>query len=219
MRKILLTLFAMVVTASLQAITILWTLPDSNPQNSWVQTVMGTGKADTSSLGLYLVYAESTSPYGTAEEVWSATQDKSAKYVAGSTVGGAATINGVASNDVSFGFLEETASTSLVIEISSTMGFGAGNYYLVVFDPATSDSNAQYAVAQAKTFTGTNADNADNANGFYQTTSDPELVGPPEMGNFVNLEWMGGHWPAVPEPTALALLALGVAGLALRRKI
>ena len=219
MRKILLTLFSMVVTASLQAITILWTLPDSNPSNSWVQTVMGDPERTDDTLGLYLVYSESG--YDTAEDVWKATSTPNGAKVVGSTVGGSATINDAPTNGVSFGFLEETAkaSTSLVIEISSKMGLGEGEYYLVVFDPASgSGSDAQYAVAQAKTFTGTNA-TEDKKGGFYQTTVvDPES-GLPEMGNFVNLEWMGGHGPAVPEPTALALLALGVAGLALRRKI
>ena len=42
-----------------------------------------------------------------------------------------------------------------------------------------------------------------------------------EMGQFIEIPWLGGNWrdAVVPEPTALALLALGVAGLALRRKI
>ena len=218
MRKILLTLFSMVVTASLQAITILWTLPDSNPSNSWVQTVMGDPERTDDTLGLYLVYSESG--YDTAEDVWKATSTPNGAKVVGSTVGGSATINDAPTNGVSFGFLEESASTSLVIEISSTKGLGAGNYYLVVFDPAslTPGSDAQYAVAQAKSFTGTSTSDDDQENGFYQTTMDPTL-GLPEMGNFVELEWMGGHWAAVPEPTALALLVLGVAGLALRRKI
>ena len=62
------------------------------------------------------------------------------------------------------------------------------------------------------------AGQSNKENGIYDTTVDG---GAPEIGDFVEVSWVGGTWQSalVPEPTALALLALGIAGVALRRKI
>ena len=247
MRKILLTLSTLIVTASLQAITIAWSLPDSTPPAEgeaaswWVNKLVSDGQDGSKQLGLYLVYAESAESLS-AEAVWSTvngTSSNSASVLSMSIdrAGNATSTwttwdNGVSTTHTgvkSYYTLDSgdsSATFSATINNNETptaptqeSGLN-GYYYLVVFDPTTLGGDAQYAVAGALQYTGEAA--TDKANGIYQTTVD---VGSndkplePNIGDFVDVSWIGGHWAAVPEPTALALLALGVAGLALRRKI
>ena len=94
----------------------------------------------------------------------------------------------------------------------TAIDFGAdGKYvYLVLFEVQNGD-NVAFAVASAGLVT---ADMVDDSG-----------VNPPEatFGTLPGadpMEWTGGTYTAVmPEPIALALLALGVAGVALRRRV
>lgn len=86
-------------------------------------------------------------------------------------------------------------------------------YYLVFVANGSGDATSgTYAIAGAKYI-------ADGGNitspGFFDTTANSE----PNYIDFANLSWIAANHKSAPEPTVLALLAVGVAGLALRRKV
>lgn len=88
-------------------------------------------------------------------------------------------------------------------------------YYYAVFT-STADSN-NYAVLGGKQY----LQGQESSTGVYNT----DVEGPgsaPSGGAYVDIgPFLGGTWTAAktPEPTVLALLSLGIAGVALRRKV
>lgn len=87
-----------------------------------------------------------------------------------------------------------------------------GYLYLVVFENGSIDTATQFAVATA------------GQSGYVQIDNDGVIVDPVDNPNLVAAAqvppvFFGGTSKAAPEPTALALLALGIAGVALRRRV
>lgn len=221
MRKFLLALMMTVVVASLQAITIQWTVPSSGSVSKTDVWEDWTGELTGASI--YLVYSQTE--WKTADQVWNA--NSGLKVALGAN--GKATVTDLSTgNDVTkyqpstWMNFSGNNQINMLVSISGENGFGNGRdegyYYLVVFDPTLEqDEGPKYAVSNAIQYTG----GTDTQKGITQTIVNPESSKLPEVAEFVDIGWMGGTWTSavVPEPTALALLALGVAGLALRRKI
>ena len=100
------------------------------------------------------------------------------------------------------------------VGVTTSIGAGTYYYYLVVFNNKVVGDATAYAVAQAGT-TGQVVVSGDGK--VYPPTSGQ---GDPPPLEFLDPTWIGGTFrDAAPEPTALALLALGLAGAALRRRV
>ncbi|MCI6589796.1 MAG: PEP-CTERM sorting domain-containing protein [Lentisphaeraceae bacterium] len=93
----------------------------------------------------------------------------------------------------------------------------SGTYYYLVFvaNDGGNAASGTYAIAGAQYVT-TGQGGKITSPGFFdvEANSDPDYV-----GDFADLSWIAANHKSAPEPTVLALLALGFAGLALRRKV
>lgn len=211
MRRFLLALLMTLVVASLQAITINWQIYAS--EFTWDQNL-------TTADSVYFVYSQSgdLSADDVVGENYTGYKVSADDNGAGTVtaVGSAASVTGLAPTLSVFGTDAAAGSKSYASMSLNGTGFGSGYFYLVVFNTKEGDSEyGNYAVSKAVHYT---ANQSNKENGIYDTTVDG---GAPEIGDFVEVSWVGGTWQSalVPEPTALALLALGIAGVALRRKI
>ena len=176
----------------------------------WEWTSNGSDWQTTSSI--YMVYSESTL---TADEVVQGAnanygQDEGAK----NSVGGAwSTPSGTlpttkAGSAETFPLLGNEGHVAVSGGEWATIG--SGYFYLVIFNATTASEATEFAVAQAGE-TG------------YVKIEGTQVPGPtqtPDPILYLDPVWIGGTFrDAAPEPTALALLALGVAGAALRRRV
>ena len=85
---------------------------------------------------------------------------------------------------------------------------GNGYLYFVIFNAVDVSNATQFAVGCIKD--------------PVKITEEGQVVDPsdkPLPVEFLTPVWLGGTHRAAPEPTALALLALGIAGVALRRRV
>ena len=227
MRRFLIALFMTCVVASLQAITINWHVADSQAGSLWSdgscvyfvysQTELSTAQLTTPSYQGYDGYNIGFKTSASAGEY------KTNVVQIGKGVGDAQI------NSAELSTFGNYASLTIDSMVHNGDGYvntlQDGFFYLVVFNPDGSPNaaNGTYLISGAVQYLAdgrTDTDGKTNADkGIYETTVGDEV----NVGDFVEVSWMGspttGYAPIVPEPTALALLALGVAGLALRRKI
>ena len=90
----------------------------------------------------------------------------------------------------------------------------SGTYYYLVFvaNDGGNAASGTYAIAGARYV---EENRKITSPGFF----DVEANNRPDYVDFADLSWIAANHKSAPEPTVLALLALGFAGLALRRKI
>ncbi len=210
MKRALLSLVLLLsLTMVARAVMVTWTLPASDERTSWWKTETTADGATTvgirSDILLKFVYVQ--------------TSDANAPSVGtdyaniASTAGNTPVNKGTAITGATVGDAGTTIGSGLNVNWYSTTG--AGWYYIVAFDTSHKDAATTPYTVAGSYWDGNYGDSA-KASGFSNAAS---AGTEPDLGDFIEVPWLGGTWhAAAPEPTVAALLALGIAGLALRRK-
>ena len=204
MKKGLFVLLGVLAAGAASAITMRWT---------WTSN----GSDWQSSSSIYMVYSQSAlnadqavaatnQNYGT-DSASGATNSAGQAWSAPAAVEGTRVSNPAASSFPPSGKKGNVGFSESNFDFS---GLSNGYFYLVIFNSQTASNATSFAVAQAGE-TGY-VQNLGNATPGPGASPDPILFRDPT--------WIGGMYRSpAPEPTALALLALGVAGVALRRRV
>ncbi len=222
MKKWFVLSLALVAAAVSHAVTVSWVVSNSsyNNINSWAYTTNQQG-VTTLTFNIYFVYSANEmtveGAYGLATKGPSSSIDKeTGKTVTMVTYGNVMDDPAYTGGNVlayANGLPPEPTTNN---EVTNTV-IGSGYYYMVIVKK--NDDTNPYAVAGTTTeviFSKSGVEMAEGEGGVYASNVGLE----PKPEDYVDMGWLGGTWTQalVPEPTVLALLAMGVAGVALRRK-
>lgn len=196
MKKMILLALALVTAAVSQAVTVAWYVPNSDLGN-WANEIDK----------IYIVHSTTAI---------SADNNYKAAYTTATGYTYTGDEDEVVSSSIAQIGTLDTSNDKYGVYAPGLEAYGtAGAYYYMVAVSENSTEDAPiYAVAGGTTLI--TSENA-KANGIIAENIYGEAPG---VGDYVDLGWLGGTWTdaIVPEPTVMALLALGVAGMALRRK-
>lgn len=200
--RFLFLLFSACIVTALHAVTVTWTVPNS--QYEWLsRTTSGTKLIDTDKVGIYFVYTSSPLASDKVGDI-APTTAGSRPTLSDVTISDTAAFANAANDDGKIG------ARATFKNLSGDAVASKGYFYMVVFSKSK-DENL-YMVAGGSQYV------ADKTTGIYDSTVSGD---DPTGADYVDVSIVGGTWTAAktPEPTTFALLALGMAGLALRRRV
>lgn len=198
MVKVCLMALLLGVAFSAQAIMVGWKVP------AWNDTFLQSGNVN-----VYLVSSQTGTGWDASSGNWET--DSSAGVNAGWNA------TKLSTSSSNYGkFIENSGKAYIWANVGSDKVLSGGSYYSLVFVVKSGEDVGHYAITQGKKYTGTWDPSGKGENGYYLPAADGS---DPPWAEFVDSDWLFTNVKGTPEPTALALLAFGLAGLALRRRV